>query len=143
MGVIIGGVGFDEKTFPWGFSVEEVFKPVTFGRNVIEDEICHQAISFRDFGNVLPVPKLWIDFQIIDDRKTIIRTVRKEREDVNAVDRLANITIQKGLEGFERSLIGFRDAIAVSDQDAIFFRPVLHFRLGRAQAVKDRFNVRD
>jgi len=70
---IQGGIDGDEVVAIRCLPASKPRKPLAVLGDMVGNEIKHQAIVLAQNGDIIPIPEIWINLQIVDHRKTIVR----------------------------------------------------------------------
>ena len=91
---------------------------------MVQDQVDHELELTGKPFNVLPAAQVRIHLVVIDNRKTIIRTGREKRQDMDTGKGLRQIIPQEPVEGLQRPFIRPGHHVAIGYQQAALFVPV-------------------
>ena len=100
---------------------------------MIDHQIRHEFVLFADRLDIFPVTQCRVDLQVIHDRKAVVRAEREEGQYVDGIDYAIEIVIQKAMQGVQRLLGVILYGVAIGDQHAVFFAPVIAVRYWRLE----------
>ena len=100
---------------------QEGLKPVAAGRDVVQDQIDHQAEIPADGLHVGPSAPFGIDRVEVDHGEAVVGGVRKKRQDVNPAEDPRQVPPQESAEGDQRRFPGPAKLVAVGDHKRIAF----------------------
>ena len=93
-------------------------------RDVIQHQVEHQVERSPQIAHVVPVPQRRIHRRVIDDRKAVVRRVRKEGQQVDGAEHLVKtVAGQELLQRVQRAFPRRTNVIAVGDQHDVAFVP--------------------
>ena len=90
---------------------------------MIYDQISHEWIVVCNGLYVIPIAERFIDFGIVEHRKTIIRGKRIKGEYVERTNTVRKIFVDKGLQRFKWLYVPLEHWITVGDHDYFFLVP--------------------
>ena len=88
---------------------------------MVEHQIGHQLKLVRDAPDVGPIAKLRVHSAKVRDGETIIGCIGKKRQNVHAVQRIAEIGHEEIVDQIKRLVHTVHDGIAISDQQRVLF----------------------
>ena len=85
--------------------------------NMVQHEVCHQVVFFRQMVNVLPAAKGWIHCVVVDNSEAPVAGGGKERQHMDAAKDPRKVLVQN----VGKSLQVFPHAVRIGDEHTLVF----------------------